>query len=153
MKDYTCKKVHRIVICIMMALSIVCGLINVNIFNVFAEDAVTDASFTGIDGSPEEGENLYNATNTYDYSGDNTQLNITYEYYNTSAETTNGNTVSGSAPIITVLTHGLGGSASHWSNDANGNLAYDQDSLFARIDKELENAGKSGASVSQFKCE
>ncbi|MCX4363970.1 MAG: hypothetical protein OSJ74_11435, partial [Clostridia bacterium] len=58
-----------------------------------------------------------------------------------------------STPQVTVLTHGLGGSARHWSNnfsesnykdeeDENGNkielvkFAYDEESLISRIDKE-----------------
>ena len=38
-----------------------------------------------------------------------------------------------SAPAITVLTHGYGGDASHWSNDKESNFAYNRASLITKI--------------------
>lgn len=109
--------------------------------------ADTGGVFVGISGSP-SGTSLYNATNTYNYNGDNTITNPSeksrFEYFNTDAGTKNSNIVSTEVPQITVLTHGLGGNASHWSNNSYG-FAYDEDSLFVRIDEELSKNGGNGA--------
>lgn len=44
-------------------------------------------------------------------------------------------------PAITILTHGLGGSASHWSNNNNNKFSYDNRSLIERL------RDKNGANV------
>jgi len=113
--------------------------------------------YTGVVGAP-TGIALLSATNTYDhyssfgsdsssYTGGNYEAN-TYtsarkiDYNNLASP--NGNQVMQSAPQITVLTHGLGGSASHWSNvkDPNPNeavrkkeglFAYDSESLISKL--------------------
>jgi hypothetical protein len=51
---------------------------------------------------------LYSQTNTYDYTG---LKNPNEERYNMSLK--NGNDVSDEKPLLTVLTHGLGGEAMH----------------------------------------
>jgi hypothetical protein len=51
---------------------------------------------------------LYSQTNTYDYTG---VKNPNEERYNMSLK--NGNDVSEDKPLLTVLTHGLGGEAMH----------------------------------------
>lgn len=48
--------------------------------------------------------------------------------------------------MITVLTHGLGGDASHWSN-VDDKFTYDEDSMFARLEQELLKNGGSGANI------
>ncbi|MCL2370788.1 MAG: hypothetical protein FWC80_06140 [Firmicutes bacterium] len=40
------------------------------------------------------------------------------------------------APAITVLTHGLGGSAAHWSNNGTSSFAFDNRSLIERLRRE-----------------
>lgn len=42
-------------------------------------------------------------------------------------------TYSSDSPSITVFVHGQSGEASHWSNDGEGNLAYDEDSLIEKL--------------------
>lgn len=96
---------------------------------------------------------LYNATNIYDYNGNNPNITVNsdgcfkiiaghedaarkYKYYNVSSSGVNENSVTDNAPLITVLTHGLGGTASHWSNNIEGSKAYfapDNDALFAML--------------------
>lgn len=108
-----------------------------------------DGSFTGYSGSTLSEEKLYNATNTYSYNGANpydigTEKYRLYEYFNV-----NGNPASvaiSDTPQITVLTHGLGGSAAHWSNqsgtlawsdDVAFQFAYSPNSLISKIDEQL----------------
>ncbi len=43
------------------------------------------------------------------------------------------------SPAITVLTHGLNGNASHWSNQGGSEFAYDSTSLISKIGKKLHN--------------
>lgn len=40
---------------------------------------------------------------------------------------------SSQSPSITVLVHGQGGNASHWSNDGNGNFEYDSNALVSTL--------------------
>jgi len=71
---------------------------------------------------------LYNQTNTYNYL----DLNQDNSYYNTSAR--NNEIVESEKPTITVITHGLGGSASHWSNQGTDDFAFSNDSLINMLD-------------------
>lgn len=111
---------------------------------------------------------LYNATNTYNVDesclDNNGNVKVTPEVdremeidqyhlsYDMSAK--NGNQVM-SITQATVLTHGLGGSARHWSNnfsetnykDDNVKFAYDKDSLISRIDEEVGGANIYWAKV------
>ena len=123
------------------------GTVFTTSFQNFIAKADTVGTFVGVNGSP-SGTSLYNETNTYNYKGDNTITNPSeksrFEYFNTDAGTKNSNIVSTEVPQITVLTHGLNGNASHWSNNSYG-FAYDEDSLFMRIDEELSKNGGKGA--------
>ncbi|CCV63929.1 hypothetical protein BN85403520 [Alteracholeplasma palmae J233] len=75
--------------------------------------AITTLSFTyGNELNDLGNEILYNETNTYNY--DKTRLSKEGSLYN--IEDPNLNKVSNSEPLVTFITHGLGGSASHWSN-------------------------------------
>lgn len=131
-----------IVLCIMLV--VIFAGFNIQGLKTFAENTIsTDANFSGIAGSP-NGEALYDATNTYEYKGDNTGSERSYEYYDTSMNGKNNNVVSTDSPMITVLTHGLGGSASHWSNEYN-EFAEDPGSLFAMISNQLAYQG--GANI------
>ncbi len=120
---------------------------------------------------------LYNATNTYNVNEscfesdgkfhvvtENDRITETKQYHiGYDMSTKNGNQVM-STPQVTVLTHGLGGSARHWSNnfsesnykdeeDENGNkiehvkFAYDEQSLISRIDEEVDGANIYWATV------
>ena len=85
---------------------------------------------------------LYSSTNTYNY---NTNINDSIRpgiennrlYIMNSKNDRNGNVVSTEAPLITVLTNGLGGDASHWSNiGADNNLfGYTPDSIITKLFK------------------
>ena len=85
---------------------------------------------------------LYSSTNTYNY---NTNINDSIRpgiennilYIMNSKNDRNGNVVSTEAPLITVLTHVLGGDASHWSNiGADNNLfGYTPDSIITKLFK------------------
>ncbi len=70
---------------------------------------------------------LYNETNKYDYHG--LQEKNSERYY---MDKRNDNIVSEKEPLITVLTHGLNGNASHWSNKS-GSFCYVKDSLIDRL--------------------
>ena len=115
---------------------------------VVSASAEGDGSFTGYSSTLSEKE-LYEATNTYAYNGANpydirTEEGRLYEYFNVS-----GNPASvaiSDTPQITVLTHGLGGSAAHWSNqsgtlawsdDIAFDFAYSPNSLISKIDEQL----------------
>ena len=85
---------------------------------------------------------LYSSTNTYNY---NTNINDSIRpgiennrlYIMNSKNDRNGNVVSTEEPLITVLTNGLGGDASHWSNiGADNNLfGYTPDSIITKLFK------------------
>lgn len=108
--------------------------------------ADTTETFVGLSGSLTDID-LYNATNTYNYNGDNDIIKDDaksgYDYFNTNVGTKNSNSIYSGAPQITVLTHGLGGDASHWSNNGMGDFSYDERSLFSRINVELRKNGKN----------
>jgi len=64
---------------------------------------------------------LYNETNTYNVKVDNlapdmNYLDINGSLYETIPSNKNSNVVSSEAPLVTFITHGLSGDASHWSN-------------------------------------
>ncbi len=84
---------------------------------------------------------LYSATNTYNYNP-----NVTYNnsslipgeennrlYIMNSISDKNLNGMSADAPLLTVLTHGLGGCAEQWSNNGNDQLGYTQNSILASL--------------------
>lgn len=84
---------------------------------------------------------LYKATNTYAYNEPTENHDSTYIYYDlTSLE---NNPVMSGDPQITVLTHGLLGNASHWSNNGSGAFAPDSSSLISQLDLQIYN--KTGA--------
>jgi len=86
------------------------------------------SAYTGVSGAP-TGIALLSATNTYDHYSSFGSDSNSYAggYYEANTYTSarkinynnltspNGNQVMQSAPQITVLTHGLGGSASHFT--------------------------------------
>ncbi len=121
MKNY--KKLHIVCPIFLTILLFILG-----IFCIFDEQISktfiaqgTVADFTGITGSPDNAT-LYDATNTYDYNGDNISNNRKYVYYDTSTSGRNTNTVMSGTPQITVVTHGLNSDASVWSNNSTGNI-------------------------------
>lgn len=128
----------------LIVMAIIFASVNVGTSKVFGASS-SSINFTGITGSP-QGATLYNSTNTYGYNGNNNLDDRAYVYYDTSIDGKNSNTVSTDAPLITVLTHGLGGAASHWSN-VNNVFTYDEDSMFARLERELLKNGRNGANI------
>ena len=100
--------------------------------------------FTGLNGSPID-DDLYNATNTFQYNGNNTSGASDYVYYDTSNN--NNNLIKTGSPQITVLTHGLAGDASHWSNNGNNEFSYDNSSIISRINDELYINTGSGTNI------
>lgn len=143
MRNYIFKKTNILIIaCLILFIAIFVGM---NLIGFKASAASTTViDFTGVTGSL-EGTDLYNATNTYSYNGDNEFYDRNYQYYDTSERLENI-AVSINAPQITVLTHGLGGDASHWSNNE-GVFAYDEDSLISRLSLELSKNGQGGANI------
>ena len=80
MKKEILKRFNIFIISCIMALVVVFAGFNIQRFTTFAESATsTNASFSGITGSL-EGDELYDATNTYDYKGANTALERSYVY-------------------------------------------------------------------------
>ena len=70
---------------------------------------------------------------------------VFYDWYNTG--TKNGNDVDQGRPQITVLTHGLGGNAGHWSNNGEGNFAENENSI---IDAFSANNAKVTAIITHY---
>ena len=79
-------------------------------------------------------QELYDATNTYVYEGKPTEENNDGSFYDMSRRT--NVSVSDGAPQLTVLTHGYGGSAAHWSNEGVA-FAKDEDSLIERLREQV----------------
>ena len=103
--------------------------------------------FVGQVGSP-TGSNLYNSTNTFEYveyDPNEDEIDSTYVFYDTNSP--NNNLVYGGTSQITVLTHGLGGKASSWSNKGSDAFAYDNGSLISRIDSELYKCTGNRANI------
>ena len=119
-----------------LSITMVLIIISFSNIEVHGEDKTP---FTGQNGSP-SGSTLYEATNTFSYAA-NTGSSRTHSYFNTSSTLENPSPIKSGAPQITVITHGLGGNASHWSNDGNNNFAYDSSSIISRIDQELSKKG------------
>ncbi len=95
---------------------------------------------------------LYSATNTYDYNENLNPSLIPGEennrlYIMNSSSDKNENVVSSDSPLLTVLTHGLGGSAYQWSNNGENKLGYTQDSILAS----LFDAGPSNVYVAEIR--
>ena len=99
------KKALLLFLIIIVSFSIIC-------FTCLDVKAADDDCFTGCIGSPNDCM-LYNATNTFRYNANNTNGDNDYVYYDMG--TSNNNQIKSGAPQITILTHGLGGDASHWS--------------------------------------
>lgn len=112
--------------------------------------ADTTETFVGLSDSLTDID-LFNATNTYNYNGANNIIKDDaksgYDYFNTNVGAKNSNSIYSGAPQITVLTHGLGGDASHWSNNGMGDFSYDERSLFSRINVELRKNGSNDANI------
>ncbi|VEU80832.1 alpha/beta fold hydrolase [Haploplasma axanthum] len=73
---------------------------------------------------------LYNETNTYTYK-DSYQPNEDRYDFNSKTNIV----VDDNEPLLTVFTHGLQGSASHWSNNENSLFSYSKDSIITRMAK------------------
>ncbi len=76
-----------------------------------------------------QNEDLYNATNNYTYNPNYVKDEARYDLSNKDESFL----VSEEEPLLTVFTHGLGGSASHWSNYKGGNFKFSEDSLITRL--------------------
>lgn len=114
---------------------------------MLANSGENHSEFVGYSG--EQGltaEELYNATNTFNYKGNPYEYSSNYEpeeykyrkydsYYTITENSNqrNGNIVSTGSPQMTVLTHGLNGGAFHWSNNGSSEFAYSDDSLITRL--------------------
>lgn len=75
---------------------------------------------------------LYNKTNTYNYSKVESG-NKPNQYYNMTSSGKNNEVVTTQSPQITVLTPGLNSGASVWSNSF-GKFNYDSESLISRLE-------------------
>lgn len=145
MKKFKAKKVTLIGVLSFMFLifSLAFFDINNNIAKAATENVIEE--FTGYSSALNETD-LYDQTNTYKYNtGSYGDLTIK-DYFITNASGKTNERVTTAAPQITVITHGLDGRASHWSN-IDGKFAYDSDSIMSRLDRELLKAGRSGANI------
>ncbi len=106
------------------------------------------AALTDEDGTSAE-KQLYDATNTYeykeyaghDYTADYVTENgvkVFKDWYDMSTGT--GNPIASGAPGITVFTHGLGATASHWSNNGAGKFAPDVQSPVEQLNNAVKLA-------------
>lgn len=131
------KKVNVIVVLFLIAAMGASLFAGIN-FAKAEENEVYHGEFIGLSGDLSDRE-LYNATNKYDVVNGFDSLPrdkdyvvedsgvVFYDWYNTSAK--NSNVVDQGRPQITVLTHGLGGDAGHWSNNGEGNFAENENSI------------------------
>ncbi len=78
----------------------------------------------------------YDLSNTFHYSGQNTDDEARY---NLNSRIEGVNVSESEDPHITVITHGLAGSASHWSNDGEQVFAYSEDSIITSLAKRTES--------------
>ena len=154
MRTKTFKKLIYICSSFLLAIIMTLGLFNFSGWTVKGSaDTEEPSVFSGFSGQAGlTTSELYSATNTYNYKGDNTHLFGSdtyrkYEYYDLSAKsnTENQNVVSTNPPQITALMHGLGGSAAHWNNHGGNVLAYDPDSLINQLEQTL--LGAEGANI------
>ena len=115
------------------------SLTNVGIFvkKVFADGTTGEDNFIGYPIT----ENLYEQTNTFTYNSTEKTYNV-----NEAGRITDAN-VSDGQPLITVITHGLGGSASHWSNNTDGNFAPDEDSILSVLNATYESKTGQDANI------
>lgn len=141
---------RTIVVAIGLLMALLLCLTAVFASGIVFVSAEEDGSFTGYSGTLSEVD-LYNATNTYAYKGANpydieTEEGRLYQYYDVSGNGKLPKVEISDAPQITVLTHGLGGSAAHWSNQSGTlawsdavafDFAYSPNSLISRIDEQL----------------
>lgn len=141
---------RAIVVAIGLLMALLLCLTAVFASGIVFVSAEEDGSFTGYSGTLSEVD-LYNATNTYAYKGANpydikTEEGRLYQYYDVSDNGKLSNVEISDTPQITVLTHGLGGSAAHWSNQSGTlawsdavafSFAYSPNSLISRIDEQL----------------
>ena len=76
----------------------------------------------------------YNLANTYNYNSEHLENE---SHYNMSER---NNEVVDSEASLTILTHGLGGDASHWSyNESTADFGYEEDTLITSLVKSLNN--------------
>ena len=142
------KSVFKKIICFIVVLLItfiICNYLNVNA-------KTNDININDINSAA-----LYSATNTYNYNPNvdyNSKIVPGQEnnrlYVMNSLSDRNSNIVSTDKPLLTVLTHGLGGSAEQWSNVSDAfnklRLGYAQDSIIAS----LYDVGNSNIYVAKF---
>ena len=79
---------------------------------------------------------LYSATNTYNYKLEENEKTSNYNFdnnYRYYLNETNDEKVDEGAPLLTVLTHGLGGSAADWSNTNDKKFSFSNESLITRL--------------------
>lgn len=136
------KKIKRstVVMAIVLACLLLFSVIFVPLFNSGKQlaNAATDT------------ENVYNAGNTFeatikhrtdeytDADGNKTIYTFDFATYDLSKRIA-GNVVSKNPPQVTFVTHGLGGSAGHWSNDGNSNnFAYETNSIIELLKQKAE---------------
>ena len=131
------KKVNVIVVLFLIAAMGASLFAGIN-FAKAEENEVYHGEFIGLSGNLSDQE-LYNATNTYNVVNGFDSLSrdddyvvedsgaVFYDWYNTG--TKNTNVVDQGRPQITVLTHGFGGNAGHWSNNEDGTFAENENSI------------------------
>lgn len=95
-------------------------------------------------------QKLFEETNTYHYNGicssSDDELYRKYIFYDTTSVGKITSNHVGELTQITVLTHGLSGTASHWSNE-DGRFAYDATSLPEMISSLCSKDGGKGANI------
>lgn len=126
------KNITIIVLLLVFLLTLSLGVRKIS----FAEGTQDDVYFTGYS-TP---ENLYSETNTYAYN------QTAYSYDLSPSGKIQNAQVSDEAPLITVLTHGLGGNASHWSN-INGKFAPDSTSIISTLNSQYKQMSGQDANI------
>ncbi len=123
-------------VAISLLLVLLISLCGITFKNVFADEATDDKYFLGYE---LEG-NLYSETNTFTYN----EADETYDF--TSDGVISDAVVSDKKPLITVLTHGLGGDASHWSNNG-GDFAPDSSSIISKLNAQYKRETGNDANI------
>lgn len=144
MKKQISKKATLTSIMLLAILFFAVGFLMMTQKSTYAE-AATKSAFIGYSSALSETD-LYDQTNTYKYNTESNGDLTIKDYFITNASGKTNERVTTAAPQITVITHGLDGKASHWSNK-DGAFAYDRDSIMSRLDRELSKVDGNGANI------
>ena len=116
------KNIKNIFFIVLSIVLIIIFTVTITFINKIYGDG--DNYFLGYSGNMDL-EDLYEETNTFQYSGPNSDGVSTYSYFDISNPLDDEIDIMEGTPHITVLTHGLNGAAYHWSNNGTNAFSYE----------------------------